>query len=244
MPRVHKRHSLKELMNRHVLFTQALALIHKNASYRTIHTFLHRKNFDISLGSIGHLVKKDKYSKKYGIPIEKLIDKRAYAQHQKNIKDVAKSGRLQLDGLDANTRQVVKSSINYAKKANVHILPRNDYVNTQLVLDKLINELNDELDAHNVEPPVRNSGLRAIEDKEKFTGNGALSLDAVKQYKLINDAKFKALAEVATSMFDKKTLKEFGDRVSKAQQAIVQNLGISEDGKRLYAAYEKSGLRV
>lgn len=218
--------TLKQLYNNRPLFTKVEALIKKGKTFDFILDFLADEGKPMSRGTLANLKSKLKEAEDTGVNIRQLIDKRQ------------KTGIAQVDPAKVS---------GYKGKADdsggdVTGSAVKKFWSTQEVLEELIQKGFDTLQY--TDAVDQKTLLQALQIYQSNFGDDThgLSLDAIKQYQVISQARYKALLDVILKYIPEDQQQNAFDDMDKAFDEALDHLEVSKDGKRLLTALSKQGI--
>ena len=235
------RLTLKQLYNKRVLFTKVEALIEEGQTFDYLQEFLEHEGVEMSRGTLVNLKKKINEAKDTGVNLGDIIDRRGKA----HIDDVPK-GKLEGFTGEVNpsegTGQLSPKDNGVTGVANSLRDSSTNFWSTESVLDEVIQKGYESLNMMTV---VDISYLlKAVEMKDKLHGaqTGGLTLDALKQYQIINEARVKAMQDVLMEYVPTDKQEDALKEMDKAEREVLDNLEVSPDGRQLLVALRKEGL--
>ena len=231
MVKISKNITLKQLYNNQALFTKVQALIAKGKTFDFILEFLGSEGKPMSRGTLANLKSKLEESQETGKPIGELIDWRS------------KNSITQVDP---------KKITGYTGDKPTDIVTDNDvtgdatqkFFGTEEVLDEIIRKGKETLDATDIiDLPLL---IKALDMKQKDFGDEShgLSLDALKQYQVITEARYKAVLDTMLAFIPEDKQDQAMAKMNESFDEATKNLEVSADGKRLITALSKRGLSL
>lgn len=231
----YKRLTLISLYQEHrPLFSKVESLMQQHQKYDYIIQYLNSKGFTLSKGSLSNLKNKLREREETGASLDELMDKRMKA----SIKDIPND---KITGYNPNDNIIAKLSENEDNE----VLDSPKVYSNKQVLDLMIQK---GMRALSAAPSVDLAPLiKALDLSEKYYGDKTRGLtgEALKQYRLINEAQFNAMREVILRYFpDPEKQQEVLDEMDKVTNELLSKLGANEEGKALLQALRDADLDV
>lgn len=228
--------TLKGLYNNKMIYGKVVTLIQDNESYDTIIRYLQTKGYELSKSSISNLKSKITESYKTGVPIEELLDKRKKSNVTK-LKTV--TGFVDKD-IDKNNVSDIIPNDGVSKRPKLNV--KNEFFSSEQVIDSIIDKGVRTLNA--TDYVDTGTLMKAIDLKSKYfiKDSKGLSIDALQQYQVIQNAKLSALQQIVMEYIPEDKRDEAFSKMSEAEQEILDNVEMQEDGKDLLKALKKAGL--
>jgi len=228
--------TLKGLYNNKLIYSKVVTLIQDNESYDTIIRYLQTKGYELSKSSISNLKSKITESYKTGVPIEELLDKRKKSNVTK-LKTV--TGFVDKD-IDKNNVSDIIPNDGVSKRPKLEA--KNEFFSSEQVIDSIIDKGVRTLNA--TDYVDTGTLMKAIDLKSKYfiKDSKGLSIDALQQYQVIQNAKLSALQQIVMEFIPEDKRDEAFSKMSEAEQEILDNVEMQEDGKDLLTALKKAGL--
>ena len=228
--------TLKGLYNNKLIYSKVVTLIQDNESYDPIIRYLQTKGYELSKSSISNLKSKITESYKTGVPIEDLLDKRKKSSVAK-LKTV--TGFVDKD-IDKNNVSDIIPNDGVSKRPKLNV--KNEFFSSEQVIDSIIDKGVRTLNA--TDYVDTGTLMKAIDLKSKYfiKDSKGLSIDALQQYQVIQNAKLSALQQIVMEFIPEDKRDEAFSKMSEAEQEILDNVEMQEDGKDLLKALKKAGL--
>ena len=228
--------TLKGLYNNKMIYGKVVTLIQDNESYDTIIRYLHTKGYELSKSSISNLKSKITESYKTGVPIEDLLDKRK----KSNVAKLKTATGFVDKDVDKNNVSDIIPNDGVSKRPKLEA--KNEFFSSEQVIDSIIDKGVRTLNA--TDYVDTGTLMKAIDLKSKYfiKDSKGLSIDALQQYQVIQNAKLSALQQIVMEYIPEDKRDEAFSKMSEAEQEILANVEMQEDGKDLLKALKKAGL--
>lgn len=243
-----KYHTLAELGQNKLLLSKVVTLLDKNTSYDSILKFLEAQDFKLSKGTLTNFSKKLKTSRDLGVSLEQLLDKRT----KKNFNQVPPEKVVGYKGIeDDDTGRVPVTDKDLEQFTEnlpdeININPdklQNGFYSVDSVLEKIIGLGINTLNTMNYVD--LNILMKAMDVYVKAHGddnNRGLTLDALKQYTIITEAKLKAFQDILYSYVPEDKQAEALKAMEESEQEMLKSIEATPNGVDLMKVLKKAGL--
>lgn len=240
-----KTNTLAELGTNKLLLTKVITMLDSNRSYSEIIEFLDAQDFSLSKATITNFSKKLDDSRSLGIPIQQLLDKRI----KSTPNDIAPEKIVGYVGDDTGhtaitDREMEEIASNLPDSDNVTPTQvANAFYSVDSVLEQMIKKGMATLQNTNFLDV--NVLMKALELYTKTHGaqeNNGLTIDAMKQYQLITEAKMKAYFDIIMTYIPEDKQEEAVDRMEETQREMLQSIQATPQGTDLINVLKKAGI--
>jgi len=243
-----KTHTLAELGHNQLLLSKVVTLLDKNTSYDNILNFLEAQDFKLSKGTLTNLSKKLKTSRDLGVPLAQLLDKRKKKDFTQlpPEKIVGYTGNEDEDigRTPVTDKDLEQFSANLPDSLNVSPTQvKTGFYSVDSVLEKIIGLGINTLGTMNyVDMNILMKALDVYSKNHDTESNRGLTLDALKQYTLITEAKLKAFQDVIFTYIPEDKQAEALEALPKIEDEMLKSIEATPEGMDLMKVLKKAGL--